>query len=159
MDMLLVILGGLAILAGIVGCVLPFLPGPPVAWLGLLLLHFSAYADLSVKTLLITAGVTLVIILADLLLPVWAAKRSGVSRAARYGVVIGMIAGLFFGPWGILAGPLAGAFLGELLARRGDADRAWKAAWSAFKGFLFGTGLKLLWCFVMAWWFLRALLG
>lgn len=159
MDILLVILGALALLAGIAGCILPFLPGPPIAWAGLVILHFSTYADLPGKTLVISGIITLIIILADLLLPVWAARRRGVSRAARQGVVIGMILGLFFGPWGILAGPLAGAFVGELIARRGDSRAALKAAWGAFTGFLFGTGLKLVWCLVMTWWFVKALIS
>lgn len=159
MDMLLIILGALALLAGTAGCVLPFLPGPPVAWVGLVILHFSHGANLPGKTLIISGMITLVITLADLLLPVWAARRRGVSRTARQGVVIGMIVGLCFGPWGILLGPLAGAFLGELLARRGDARLALKAAWGAFIGFVLGTGLKLVWCIVMAWWFVKALIS
>lgn len=158
MDILLVILGAAAVLLGMAGCVLPVLPGPPLAWAGLLILHFSGRAHLSGKILVISAIVTAAIIAIDLILPVWVARRKGVSRAARIGVVVGMIVGLLFSPWGILAGPLAGAFLGELVSKRGDARLALRAAWGAFTGFLFGTGLKLAWCVVMAWWFVKALL-
>jgi uncharacterized protein YqgC (DUF456 family) len=159
MDILLVILGAVAMLAGIAGCVLPLLPGPPIAWLGLLLLHFSKYAHFSTKMLLIAAAITVVIMVADLLIPLWGTRRFGGTKAGQRGALIGMIAGLFIGPWGVILGPLAGAFVGEMIAQPGKHRRALRAALGSFAGFLLGTGIKLVWCALMAWWFLKALIG
>lgn len=159
MDILLIIAGILAILAGIAGSLLPFLPGPPLAWVGLLLLHFSSQEAISTKMLLITAAVTLVIVLMDFLLPVWGAQRWGGTRAGQWGATLGIIAGFFLGPWGILLGPLIGAFLGEFIAGGGGRHKATRAALGSFTGFLLGTGIKLIWCVMMGWWFVRALLS
>jgi uncharacterized protein YqgC (DUF456 family) len=158
MDSVLVVLGGLAILTGIAGSVLPLLPGPPVAWVGLLLLHLSKYAQFSTRMLIITAAVTIVVAVLDYVVPVWATKRFGGTKAGQRGAAIGIVAGFFIGPWGIVLGPLIGAFLGEMIMQPREQDRALKAALGSFVGFLLGTGIKLIWCGMMAWWFVRALI-
>lgn len=157
MDIVLVILGAIALLAGIAGSILPLLPGPPLAWLALLLIHFSARAHMPVRTLVVTGAVTILVLVIDLVAPIWIGGRKGISKASRYGIALGLLLGLWFPPWGFLAGPLLGAFAGELLAGRGNARKAGRAAWGAFKGFLFGAGLKLLWCLALAGWFIHAL--
>lgn len=156
-DVLFLILGVLCILAGIVGCILPLLPGPPVAWLGLLWLHFSKYGHVSSRLLMITAVITVIIILLDYFMPVWATKRFGGTKAGQRGAAIGIIAGFFIGPWGIIIGPLIGAFIGEIITAPKEAQRALKAAVGSFIGFLMSMGLKLLWCILLAWWFIKAL--
>lgn len=157
MSILFLILGALAVLAGIVGCILPLLPGPPVAWLGLLLLHFSKYAHVSGRLLIITAVITILIILLDYFMPVWATKRFGGTKAGQRGAAIGIIAGFFIGPWGIIIGPLVGAFVGEMIVAPKEGNRAVKAAIGSFIGFLMSMGLRLIWCVLLAWWFVRAL--
>ena len=157
MDVLLVVLGALAVLVGIAGCVLPFLPGPPIAWVGLLLLHFSKYASFSNRMLVVTAAITIVLVLLDFFLPVLATKPYGGTKAGLRGATAGTIIGLFFGPAGILLGPFVGAFVGEVIARPREVRRALRAALGSFAGFLLTLGLKLVWCLLMAWWFLQAL--
>ncbi|HEU0227394.1 MAG TPA: DUF456 domain-containing protein [Arachidicoccus soli] len=157
MSILFLILGAIAILAGIIGCILPLLPGPPVAWLGLLLLHFSKYAHISWRLLIITAIITILIILLDYFMPVWATKKFGGTKAGQRGAAIGIIAGLFIGPWGIIIGPLAGAFIGEMIAAPKEGNRAMKAAIGSFIGFLMSMGIRLIWCVLLAWWFVKAL--
>lgn len=159
MDIVLVILGGLAILTGIVGSVLPLLPGPPIAWVGLLLLHFSTYAQFSTRMLIITAAITLIIAVLDYVVPVWSTKRFGGTKAGQRGAAIGIVAGFFIGPWGIVLGPLVGAFLGEMIVQPKEHNRALKAAIGSFVGFLLSTGIKLIWCVMIAWWFVRALIN
>jgi uncharacterized protein YqgC (DUF456 family) len=73
-----------------------------------------------------------------------------------WGCTIGLIAGFWFGPIGIIAGPFVGAFIGELLANN-ESDRALKAALGSFIGFMFSTLLKLVTCLVMGWYFIKAL--
>lgn len=158
MSIFFLILGAVAILTGIVGCILPLLPGPPVAWLGLLLLHFSEYAHVSGRLLIITAAITILIMLLDYFMPVWATKRFGGTKAGQRGAAIGIIVGFFIGPWGIIIGPLAGAFLGEMLVAPKEGNRALKAAVGSFIGFLMSIGIRLIWCVLLAWWFVRALI-
>lgn len=157
MDVVLVILGALAILAGIAGSILPVLPGPPLAWVGLLLLQFTSRVQFSTRMLVITAVITGLVTLLDFYLPVWTTRRFGGSKWGQRGAALGIIAGFFLGPWGIILGPLAGAFLGEMLHHPARPRRAGKAALGSFAGFLGSTGLKLIWCFLLAWWFIRAL--
>lgn len=157
MDIALVILGGLAVLLGIAGSVLPFLPGPPFAWLGLLLLHFSKYASFSTRMLIIAAAITVFLVLLDFFLPILATRPYGGTKAGIKGATVGTVAGLFFGPVGLLLGPFVGAFVGEVIVRPGNMRRAFRVALGSFVGFLFTLGLKLIWCLLIAWWFVKAL--
>jgi uncharacterized protein YqgC (DUF456 family) len=157
METLLIVLAGVAIVAGIAGSVLPFLPGPPLAWLGLLLLHFSKAEDYSTSFLIITAIVTAAITALDYLLPIWSAKRSGGTKYGQRGATVGMILGLVGGPIGIIIGPLIGAFIGELVHDSSDFNKAKKAAWNSFLGFLLSTGLQLAWCLVILFWYVKAI--
>jgi uncharacterized protein YqgC (DUF456 family) len=73
-----------------------------------------------------------------------------------WGCVIGLIAGLWMTPIGLIVGPFLGALIGELLGNA-KAEHALRAAVGSFVGFLFGTLLKLIACFVMGWYFVQAL--
>lgn len=158
MDIILLIIGALAVLAGIVGSILPLLPGPPIAWAGLLLLHFSSFAQFSARMLIITGVITLVIVILDYFLPILTTKKYGGTKSGIRGATIGTIVGVFLGPLGLIIGPFAGALLGELLINPQDLSRALKVALGSFIGFLFSTGIKLIWCVLIAWWFVRAVL-
>lgn len=158
MDVLLVILGGAAIIIGILGSFLPVLPGPPIAWAGLLLLHYSEYAHFSQRFLIITAIITIAVTALDYIVPIWGTKKYGGSKMGQYGAIIGMLAGLFAGPVGIILGPFIGAFLGELIHDPQNQARALRAAWGSFIGFLVGAGLKIVLCLVFAWFYVEALL-
>ena len=52
-DVLLIILGILCLLAGLAGCILPALPGPPLAYGGMLLLHFTDRVQFSPTQLVV----------------------------------------------------------------------------------------------------------
>lgn len=71
---------------------------------------------------------------------------------------LGAIVGIFFGPFGIILGPFVGALAGELLVNYQDFSRALKIAYSSFMGFLLGTGLKLIWCLMMIYWYVKELI-
>jgi uncharacterized protein len=155
MDVALLILGVLLMLAGIAGCILPFLPGPPLAFLALLIQQLQSTPPYTSKFLWIWAGITLVVTLLDYVIPVYGTKKYGGSRYGVWGCVIGLIFGLWFGPIGIIVGPFVGAFIGEMIYNS-DANHALRAALGSFIGFLVGTLLKLIACFVMVYYFIKA---
>jgi uncharacterized protein YqgC (DUF456 family) len=144
MDVALAIVAMILGLVGIAGSVVPALPGPPVSWLGMLALSFTAWWERPVWFLVVWLGVTVAVTVADNLLPVAMTKRFGGSRAATIGTVVGMVVGMFFGPIGVIAGPFVGAFAGELAGNRSEGHVALRVAVGAFVAFICGVGLKLV---------------
>lgn len=155
MDVLWLVLGVILMLGGLAGSVLPFLPGPPLCYLALLIQQFQSSPPYTARFLLIWAGITLVITAIDYLIPLYGTRRFGGTKYGMWGCVIGLIGGLWMGPAGLIIGPFAGAFIGELVGNA-KSDHAMRAALGSFVGFLFGTLLKLIACFVMGWYFIQA---
>lgn len=157
-DWLLAILGIVLILAGIAGCILPVIPGPPLSWAGLLLLHWTRFAQFSAAFLLVMACLAIAVTVLDYLIPVWGTKKFGGSKAGMWGATIGIFAGIFFfPPVGIIVGPFIGAVLGEIIAGK-ESGPALKAGLGSFIGFLLSTGLKLGVSLTMAYYFFRELI-
>lgn len=159
MDILLLVLGIILLLIGIVGSILPVLPGPAAAWFSLLLIHWTDYAEFSGRFLIITAVFTVLTIALDYVIPGWGSRRFGGSKMGEKGAMIGVFAGLLMGPLGIIIGPFLGAFIGEMIHDRNNINGALRAAIGSFIGFLTGTGIKLILCLVFAWYFFGALFG
>lgn len=157
MDILLIILSAICLLAGLLGCVLPALPGPPVAYLGLLLLHFTDKVQFTSVQLWIWLGIVVFVQALDYFIPMLGTKYSQGSKSGTWGAFAGSIIGLFFLPWGLILGPFFGAIAGELLAN-GSMDQALKSGFGSVVGFLLGTIIKLALCtyfivqFFMAVW-------
>lgn len=156
MDLLWTVIASCLMIAGIIGSVVPFLPGPPLSYGGLLVLQLREMTAFSTKFLLIWLAIVVVIVVLDYVVPIYGTKKFGGSKYGMWGCTIGLIAGFWFGPIGIIAGPFVGAFVGELLANN-ESDRALKAALGSFIGFMFSTLLKLVTCLVMGWYFIKAL--
>ena len=144
-------------IVGIIGCLVPVLPGPPLSFIGLLLLHFSKFGQLTTTSIIIFAAIAVVVTILDYLVPIWGTKRFGGSKYGTRGATIGLIIGLFLGPAGIILGPLIGAFTGEMLFRD-DGKYALKAAFGSLLGFLTGIGLKLAASLVMTFYFVKILI-
>ena len=155
MNTLLITLSILLAIVGIAGALIPGLPGPPLSWAALLILNFTTATHYSTTFLAITAAAAVAITLLDYLVPSLSTKRHGGSKAGVWGCNIGLvisIVGLPFGPQGLLGiifWPFAGALVGELLSGK-QIRAALSAAWGAFLGFLTGTGLKLAYGLVAA---------
>lgn len=146
MDIVLLILGLVFMVVGILGSFLPVLPGPPISWLGLLLLHFTKAVTLSWWFLGATLAIALFIVAMDYIIPAMGTKKFGGTRAGMIGTTIGLLVALFFpifGPLGIIIWPFIGALVGELM-NKADKKTATKAAFGSFLGFLTGTFLKFL---------------
>lgn len=155
-DIILMILAIVCLLVGLAGSILP-LPGPPLSYLGILLLHWTSFADFSARQLWTLGILTILVTLADFLVPIWGIKQFGGSRYGVWGSTIGLIIGLFAGPWGIFIGAFVGGLLGELIAGA-NTHTAMKAALGSFIGFLFGALLKVVLCIVMIWYAVFALI-
>lgn len=158
MDIFLVILGAALLIIGFFGTFVPVLPGAPLAWAGLLAAYFSVHCEISVTTLIITAIVAIIVSVVDNIFPVVFTKQSGGSKAGTWGSTIGLVIGLFAGPPGILVGPFLGAFVGELIHDSSDVKHALSAAFGAFKGFLAGTGLKMIAVAAFIWIYIAGIL-
>ena len=167
MNTLLVILAFIFLLAGLLGSVVPVLPGPPISFAGLLLLQWSGYGNFSSAFLLIWAAITIAITVIDYLLPAWMTKRFGGSRAAMLGSVLGLIVGMiFFSPLGLIFGPFLGAFAGELINYHffsnsigSGYEKALKVAFGALIAFIMGTGAKLAIGLIMIYYAVKAVLA
>lgn len=158
MDILLIILGILCLIIGLAGCFLPVVPGPPVAYAGLVLLHFTDKVQNSTAQLLAWFLVVIILQVLDYFVPMLGSKYSGGSRWGTRGCLVGTIAGLFFMPWGIILGPFLGAFIGELLGGR-QTGQALKSGLGSLLGFLLGTVLKCIACGYFIYVFFSALVG
>ena len=157
MEYILIGLGVIFIISGILGCVLPVIPGPPLSYVGLLLLHFTEKYQFSTRFLIIWAIITAIIYALDYIIPVWGTKKFGGSKRGVWGSIIGLVVGLFFfPPFGIIAGPFIGAVVGELTAGK-DSGLALKSGFGSFIGFLIGTLLKLVTSGMMTWYFFKEL--
>lgn len=143
MDIVLLILGILMILAGIVGCFVPVLPGPPLSYLGLLLLHFTKKIDVSLWFLILFAILVIIVQVIDYILPILGIKRFGATKYGIWGAAIGMIVGMFFiPPVGAMIGIALGAVIGELTAGQ-TKSKALKAGAVTFIATIIGIGIKL----------------
>lgn len=133
---------------GLLGAILPALPGPPISYAGLLLLLLCDGADVSTAFLVASGVIMVIITIVDYVLPVWFTQLSGGSKESVRGALAGMLLGLFFMPLGLIAGPFIGAFLGEYIACR-RSGKAFKVASLSFVAFIVTTLIKLVYAVVL----------
>jgi uncharacterized protein len=161
MHILLNALAAAVIVVGLIGAIVPVLPGIPLIFAGIwTIAGVDGYRHLGPGWLLGIAAVGAVGLVVDLLAGALGAKRMGASSQAVWGALIGTVIGLFFGIPGLLIGPFFGAVLGELSAGNGVLRSA-HAGVSAWVGLVFGTIIKLVSSLMMvalfgaAWWLNR----
>ncbi len=154
----LIIIGLLVSLTGLVGCILPVVPGPPLSFLALILIsiakHWQAFSP---QFLYLMAALTILVTVLDYIVPAAGAKKYGASKLGIWGSIIGMFVGLlFFPPWGMLFGAFLGALFGELFVGK-EGKKALRAGWGVFVGNMIGVGLKLAVSFVMLFYYIKAM--
>ncbi|MGH8460388.1 MAG: DUF456 domain-containing protein [Stenotrophobium sp.] len=131
------------VVGGLIGAVLPIIPGPPLVVAGLWLAAWTDhYRHVGTATLVIIIVLGLIGVISDFVAGSFGAKRVGASPQAVSGAAFGTFVGLFFGIPGLILGPFAGAIAGELYARRslGQAAASGMGTWL---GLLFGAIAKL----------------
>jgi uncharacterized protein YqgC (DUF456 family) len=157
-DILLAGGGAALMVVGIIGCVLPVIPGPPLSFVGLLLLHFSEYAEFTFEFLLLFGAIAVIVTILDYIVPIWGTKKFGGSKSGMWGAAIGLVIGIFvFPPIGIIVGPFAGAVIGESLTGK-KAGEAFRAGFGSLMGLMMGVGLKLAASLVMTYYFVKELI-
>jgi uncharacterized protein YqgC (DUF456 family) len=161
MHIFLNVFAAAIILVGLVGAIVPVLPGIPLIFAGIwLIAGVDGYRHLGLGWLLGIAAVAAVGLVVDLLGGALGAKRVGASPQAVWGALIGTVIGLFFGIPGLLLGPFFGAVLGELSAGN-SVLRSAHAGISAWMGLMFGAIIKLVSSLMMValfgagWWLNR----
>ncbi len=154
---LLYLLSAALILIGIVGTVLPALPGTPIVFAGMLL---AAWADdfhrIGMFTVVVLAALTTLAMTVDFIAGLLGAKRVGASKLAILGAAIGTFIGMFFSLPGLLIGPFAGALIGEWLRHRNLA-KATRVGVGTWIGMVVGAIFKLVLTFAMLGVFLFAI--
>lgn len=142
-------------LTGIVGAIVPALPGPPLSFASLLTVYFICPGTISTELLIWMLVLTIIVSVLDYVAPIWLTKVGGGSKAAIWGSTLGLIAGLFFMPIGLIVGPLAGAFFGEM-TNNSSLGKATRVALMSFVSLLLTTGAKLVLSALMTFYTLEA---
>jgi uncharacterized protein YqgC (DUF456 family) len=142
------------LILGLVGSVLPIVPGPPLSFFGLLLLHSFTSFNLDGDYLFYFGAFAVIITLLDYWLQIYSVKYFGGGRSSTFGVIIGILFGIFiFPPFGVIVGPFFGAYLGALIESDYDFFKSFKIAIGSLVGFLGGTILKFVYSIICIWYF------
>ncbi|HQO32377.1 MAG TPA: DUF456 family protein [Chitinophagales bacterium] len=153
-------IGIILLVIGLVSCILPPLPGPPIAFVALLLAYFglNATADLPLWLMITYGFIALLIGIADNFVPLWSTKKIGGTKAGIRGSFIGILVGILLSPFGgvsIIICPFLGAMLGELLTGQ-TMDVAFRSGIGSFVGFLLTSGIKIILVLMMCYHFFKA---
>ena len=135
MDIFLLIISFGLMIIGIIGSIVPVLPGPLSSWFGLFI--FSNVTDVVVsgKLILICLIIAMGIFILDYIIPIYTSKKFGASRYGVIGASIGIILGLFFAPFGIFIGAIIGSVTGEMILNK-NFKKSLKSAFGVFLGFI-----------------------
>ncbi len=149
------VLGSGILLAGIIGCVVPVVPGPVLGYASLIVVSFGFGWTVFPTTTLIVMGVlTVVATVLDYLIPALMGKKYGASRHGTVGSVLGMLIGmLVFPPFGIIVGAFLGAVIGELVKDRSKTKESMRVGFGVVLGTLLNMLVKLSLTGVMAFFF------
>lgn len=155
METVLIIVGAICALAGLVGCIIPALPGPPLNFIALILLQIARRGEEFSTFFLVFFGVlTVIVVVVDYILPIVSAKRYGASKKGIWGSIIGMLLGMiFFPPFGMILGILLGAIIGELIAGK-EESKALKAGVVTFIASIAAIFIKLSLSVIMTFYFI-----
>jgi uncharacterized protein YqgC (DUF456 family) len=152
----LIIIGLLIALTGIIGCIVPALPGPALSFLSLVILSYAkGWEPFGVQFFVVMGGLAALVTFLDYVVPAGGAKKYGASQYGVTGSIAGMLIGFFFiPPLGIFVGAFVGALVGEIIAKRGTKD-ALRAGWGVFVGIMVGIGLKLAYSGVALFFYIK----
>lgn len=157
---IIITIGIILLVIGLVSCVLPPLPGPPIAYIALLIARFGLDKQDEIPLwLLITYGIfILIVLIIDYFIPVWSTKKFGGTKAGIRGCFIGIVVGIIFAPFGgisIIICPFLGAMIGELIDGQ-EFSLAMKSGIGSFIGFLLTSGIKIILVLMICYHYFKA---
>ena len=158
MEWIWITLGIILTIAGLVGCILPLIPGPPLVYAALMIAQYTQDKPFTNRFMVVWLVLVFVVVLLDYYVPIWGTKKFGGSKSGIWGSTIGLIVGLFFfPPFGIVAGPFIGAVVGELLNGK-DMQIALRSGLGSFLGFITGVIMKLAVSLFLGFHFFKAII-
>ena len=145
MDTFLAITAVVCGIVGILGAVLPILPGTIISFVGMFCAYLTSDSEITSGQMWLWGVISAIIILLDYILPGYFSKVFGGTKAGITGATIGVIVGLFMGPIGIIAGPFIGAVAGEMMSQQKQPlDKALVVGFGSLLSFSVGSGMKLI---------------
>lgn len=136
MSLLLTILGVLVVGVGIVGLILPMIPGVAVIFLGILLIAWADdFTRIGPGMIFVMMALMMLALVADNVAGMFGARKAGASGWGVAGAGVGALLGLPFGLPGIVLGPAVGALAFEYL-KNPDMRRAGRAGLGGLFGFV-----------------------
>jgi uncharacterized protein YqgC (DUF456 family) len=157
MEVLAIAVALLFFLAGIVGTILPMLPGIPLIFIGMLVYgYMTGFATLDLSFFMVQGIATALTFIVDYVATAVGTRKYGGSRQAAVGAVLGtMLGAVTLGPLGLVVGCFFGAMAGELL-RGKPPEQAVRAGVGSLVGFLGAVVSKLaIAALMIAWFFVR----
>ncbi len=154
-ETLLIIIGLLIAVVGIIGCIIPAIPGPPLNFLSLVVLELAIEDAFTSDFFILWAIITVVVTALDYILPIMGAKVYKASGFGIWGSIIGMIIGIFFfPPFGMILGLFVGAVFGELIAGK-EEWQALKVGTVTFAASMLMILIKLAVSGIMTFYFIK----
>ena len=146
----MLVLAAILTLVGVVGAIIPALPGPPLSLAGLALTYWFLPGSITTELLVLMVVLTVTAALLDYLAPILLTRVGGGSKQAVTCTTAGLLIGLFFMPLGLILGPLVGAFVGEY-SHSAKLGKALWVAFLSFTSFLFTTVIKVMLAALMSY--------
>lgn len=146
-DIIVKIIFGILMLVGVIGAVLPALPGTPLTFGSLLLCKVLGFSEIGWWIVGLFGVLTLVGIILDYAVPIFTTKKMGGTKYGIWGLILGFLVGIIFSPFGfvsIIIAPFLGAFAGEIIYERKNHKRALKAALGSVIGYFLTSGFGMI---------------
>lgn len=144
MDTGLIIIAIIAGVVGLLGVIVPVLPGTLLSYGGLICAYFVDGSTISLTQIIVCGIASIVVIILDYVLPGYFTKLFGGTKAGITGATIGTFIGFLFGLPGIILGPFLGAVIGEMVGNNASIDKALNIGLGSMLSFLVGSGIKLI---------------
>ena len=144
LDYLLITLSLITLLIGIIGSIIPAIPGPILAYVSIIILINSIDQSIPFNTLMIWGIIVIFFSIIENFIQLYGVKLFGGKKLSLVGSTIGFLIGLFIPPIGFIIGTFIGAFIGASIEYKNNTKKALKIAFGSFVGFFGSIVLKLL---------------